>query len=161
MLGCMEFRWTRKMRWVGQEAHIGEMRIMYKTLSENLHVRDCLEDMHVDRIKWLLNTLLTGHAELRISCRTVSDRTRKFAFLRHVRFEEPVYSLGFCYFGGSCWVRSVSCLRGMWPLLSVIWCGLELQESSLFDLTATCLSPVISPWRMQADVARFPSVMRK
>jgi hypothetical protein len=37
-----------------------------------------------------INTLRTGHAELRISCRTVSDRTCKFAVLSHVRFEETV-----------------------------------------------------------------------
>jgi hypothetical protein len=64
---------------------------------------------HVEKF----NTLRTGHADLRILCRTVSDWTCKFAFLSHVRFEETVYSLGFRYLAGSCWVMAVSCLRGM------------------------------------------------
>jgi hypothetical protein len=36
----------------------------------------------------------------------VSDRTCKFVFLSHVRFEETVYSLGFCYLAGL-WLSAV------------------------------------------------------
>jgi hypothetical protein len=95
--------------------------------SRCLVIRQCLSVYQVSyfcaSLVWIyfilfirLNTLQTRHAELCISCRTVSDWTSQFAFLSHVRFEETVYSLGFRYLAGSCWVMAVSCLRGMWPL---------------------------------------------
>jgi hypothetical protein len=47
------------------------------------------------------NTLRTGHAELRISCRTVSDRIRKFAFLNEVALVPlPLHKIAYqpCYY---------------------------------------------------------------
>jgi hypothetical protein len=48
---------SRRMRWVGHVAHMGEGRGVYRILVENLEVRDHWEDLNIGRritLSWTL-----------------------------------------------------------------------------------------------------------